>query len=370
MKLRITEILEYYDVPQLFVAIDAIETSYLCLTYDVDETGVLHCVALSISKDRLNDFITGHLELREIYLHPEMNLYDVIIEGDDVEASIRKQAATDDMLPDEGYFLNYSQRENHDMITTSREEGCTIVRLGFNNETNNHMVSTEVLTKTVQNFQSIITKVSKKLHKNQEGNDAKLYVRATIAASFDLELVSEERSNLFGRSKVSDTLEMIKPLFSDNDEDVAVCLTNFKDIQSNYKSLVKELLEGKTSFKVKWVESSVESLVSECPVTYNRINDLYALASSFEELENSEITLEGRFFMANTRNGKWGFLPENERRQKSGVCYDRTLLNGITLNEQLYRIKCILKPSRNLVTGKEYHSYVLSEISRISGLQN
>lgn len=370
MKLRITEILEYYDVPQLYVAIDAIETSYLCLTYDIDEKGVLHCVAVSISKDRLNDLITGHLELREVYLHPEMNLFDVIVEGDDVEATIREQIFTDDMLPDEGYFLNFSQRENHDMITTSREEGCTIVRLGFNHETNNHMVSTEVLTKTVQNFQSILTKVSKKLHKNQEGNEAKLYVRAAIAASFDLELISEERSNLFGRSKVSDTLEMIKPLFSDYDEEVAECLANFKDIQSSYKSLVKELSENNTSFKIKWVESSVESLVSECPVTHNRINDLYALASSFEELEDSELILEGRFFMANTKNGKWGFLPENERRQKSGVCYDRTLLNGITLNEQLYRIKCILRPSRNPVTGKEYRSYILSEIERILGFQN
>ena len=370
MKLKITEILEYYDVPQLFVAADAIETFYLCVTYDIDETGVLHCLALNISKNRLNDFITGHLELKEMYLHPEMNLFDVIVYGDDVEATIRKQPATDDMLPDEGYFLNFSQRENYDMITTSREEGYTIVRLGFNHETNNHMVSTEVLTKTVQNFQSILTKVSKRLHRNQEGNEAKLYVRAAIAASFDLELVSEERSNLFGRSKVSDTLEMMKPLFSDNDEDVAGCLTNFKDIQSNYRSLVKGLSESNTSFKVKWVESSVESLVSECPVTQNRINDLYSLASSFEELEDSEITLEGRFFMANTRNGKWGFLPENERRQKNGVCYDRALLNGITLNEQLYRIKCILRPSRNPATGKEYRSYILSEIERIYRLHN
>ena len=104
MKLKITEILEYYDVPQLFVATDAIETSYLCLTYDIDETGVLNCIALSISKDRLNDFITGHLELKEIYLHPEMDLFDVIVEGDNVEATVREQAATDDMLPDEGYF--------------------------------------------------------------------------------------------------------------------------------------------------------------------------------------------------------------------------------------------------------------------------
>lgn len=365
MKLRITEILEYYDVPQLFVALDAVGTSYLCLTYDIDEAGVLQCLSANISKDRLNDFFTGHLDLRKIYLEPELFIYDVCVNGDEIDAKIRLAQIHDCMLPNEGYFLDYSQRENHDMILTSREEGRTIIRLAFNYETCNHAIPSSVLTNTIHDFQSILSKACKKIYKKQEDNEAKLLVRAPLAASFDLELMSEEPTNMFGGSKVANTLELIKPLFSDNDDEVAGCLSLFKDIQTNYKSFVKQLFESNVSFRFKWVDPSIETLVSECPLSKERIPSLYDLASRFEELDETNEIFEGRFFMANTKNGAWGFQPQTENRQKKGICYERTLLNGIVLNNQTYRISCTVRPSRNPNTGKISHAFILNSVDKV-----
>lgn len=53
--LRIDKILDFCDVPQLFVARDAFDTLYLCLLYD-DET-VYRYTGIRISTRRLESFL-------------------------------------------------------------------------------------------------------------------------------------------------------------------------------------------------------------------------------------------------------------------------------------------------------------------------
>ncbi len=364
MRLRIVEIIEYYDVPQLFVAKDVIDTLFLCLTYDVDEAGALNCIAVNISKERLNDFYTGHLDLRQVFIDPELFSYDVIVRDNVIEASLRVNGFEESMLPSEGFFLDFSRREDYEMIHSSVDEGRTIIRLAFNFDTNNHTVPAQVLTVAVDQFQKIVTKISQKLFKNQVENNANLLVRATIPASFDLELMSEEQCGLFGWTKVSESLDVIAPLFSEDDESVAECLSSYKEAMPNYKRMIKSLSEGGASFKFKWVKNSNESSVCECPVSRERVKSLYDFAASLEEMEEIEEVYEGYFFMANSKNGSWGFKP-TEGRQKKGICSDRILLKGITLNEQAYRVKCTIRPSRNPNTGKEYRAYIITKIDKI-----
>ena len=362
MRLRLTEILDFYDVPQVFVAADAVGTSYLCLFYDYDENGRQKCISVTISKERLNDFVTGHLDLRSIFLEPEMSCYDVIVEGGIIEACIRHEVFTDNMLPDEGFYLDYSLKENHEMVMTSQEEGHPIIRLAFNHDTNNHTIASEVLVDTIQNFQALLRKAYKRVSRSRDTGPSQLFVKGTIAASFDLELVASESNNLFGGSRVADTLEMLSPLFGDEDEEVANCLATFRDIQSNYKNMMKSLSEKELSFKCKWVQNTMSGVVNDYPISQERIHSLYVLASNLELLQERERVFEGVFFMANVRNGKWGFAPIGNERRKYGVCLEENMLGGIVLQNRLYRINCIEKPSQNPNTGATYTTYVLNEI--------
>jgi len=68
-KLRIETILEYYDQPQLFVARDSFDTLYLCLLYD-DEI-LPEYTAIRISQRRMNDFLNGIEDLRDVFESPE-----------------------------------------------------------------------------------------------------------------------------------------------------------------------------------------------------------------------------------------------------------------------------------------------------------
>ena len=364
MRLRIVEIIEYYDVPQLFVAKDVVDTLFLCLTYDVSEAGVLNCIAVNISKERLNDFYTGHLDLRQVFIAPELFSYDVVVRDNVIEASLRDNVFEESVLPSEGFFLDFSRREDCEIVHSSIDEGRTIIRLAFNYDTNNHAVPSQVLTGTVDQFQKIVTKISQKLFKNQGENNANLLARAAVPASFDLELMSEEQCGLFGWTKASESLEVIAPLFSEDDEIVAECLSSYKEVVPNYKKMIKTLSDVGASFKFKWVKNSNESSVCECPVSRERMKSLYDFAASLEELEELEEVYEGRFFMANSKNGSWGFKP-TAGRQKKGICSNRVSLKGITLNEQVYRVKCTVRPSRNPNTGKEYRAYIITKIDKI-----
>lgn len=362
MRLKLTEILDYYDVPQLVVALDVVGTQYLCLAYDEDEVGRLKCIAANISRERLNDLMTGHIDLRQIYLAPELDLYDVLQDGSDVIAKLRKEKPADYMLPEEGYYLNFAKRENYDMVRASQETGRTVIRLGYNYETSNHCLPWDVLTETLHDFQAIVSNGYRRVVQSKNAEPAQLSVRAALAASFDLELVANEPVNLFGSSRVADTLDLLSPLFGNEDEAVANCLSTFRNTQKSYKNLLKSLSDRDVSFKCKWVHGSVEGEVKEFPITKERIKSLYTLASNLEILEERQVTLVGTFFMANLRSGRWGIELADDGKRKYGVCLGVDILHGVVLHNKLYAVTCTEKPSQNPSTGNVYYAYIMTDI--------
>ena len=98
--LRIDKILDFCDVPQLFVARDAFDTLYLCLLYD-DET-VYRYTGIRISTRRLESFLAGKADLRLLYLQPE----------NEQKTLLKESVLLEDKLPAEGYVLSGEKREN------------------------------------------------------------------------------------------------------------------------------------------------------------------------------------------------------------------------------------------------------------------
>ena len=112
--LTLINTLEYYDVPQILVAADATGTNYLCTgtnylctLYKNDaEKGYLY-LGVQISEPRLMAFIGGQLDLRDAYVHPEVEnaLYVVTAKKEVLTATtiLQPQDLTEDMLPEAGY---------------------------------------------------------------------------------------------------------------------------------------------------------------------------------------------------------------------------------------------------------------------------
>lgn len=110
--LTLINTLEYYDVPQIFVAADATGTNYLCTLYQNDaESGFLY-LGVQISEPRLMAFIGGQLDLRDAYIHPEVEnaLYLVTAKQEvlTAETILPPQDITENMLPEAGFFYDAS----------------------------------------------------------------------------------------------------------------------------------------------------------------------------------------------------------------------------------------------------------------------
>lgn len=111
--LRIDKLLDFCDVPQLFVARDAFETLYLCLLYEDEPT--CRYTAIRISARRLDAFLAGKADLRQLFLQPENEgeYYDVAIRSGEYRKTLsNEKALPEDKLPTAGYILPEDAREN------------------------------------------------------------------------------------------------------------------------------------------------------------------------------------------------------------------------------------------------------------------
>ena len=107
--LTLINTLEFYDVPQILTAADATGTNYLCTLFKQAEDGYKY-LGVQISEPRLMAFIGGQLDLREAYLHPEVENAIYLVEAKDEKLTatinLQPEDVTEEMLPEVGYFFD------------------------------------------------------------------------------------------------------------------------------------------------------------------------------------------------------------------------------------------------------------------------
>lgn len=120
-QLTLMETLEFYDIPQILTAADATGTRYLCTLYELAPDGYYY-IGVQISEPRLMAFVGGSLDLRDAYLHPEVDnsLYIVTAKGERLvaETILQPSDLTESMLPEAGYFFDSSDYEGENQPQT------------------------------------------------------------------------------------------------------------------------------------------------------------------------------------------------------------------------------------------------------------
>ena len=112
-KLTIDQILDYCDVPQLFTARDTFDTLYLCLLYE--DNPICSYTAIRLSSKRLTEFLSGKLDLRFLFVHPELDqeYFNVVFQNNEYQmGTMLKQTLPEERLPAEGYYMVSNSREN------------------------------------------------------------------------------------------------------------------------------------------------------------------------------------------------------------------------------------------------------------------
>ncbi len=348
-------------MPQLFVAVDAVGTKYLCSNYEELDDGSLNYIAVQVSEGRLNDFIKGHIDLRNMFVNPEQegSYYLLHYDYSTLTAQPTNQELNNSMLPKEGFFFDDTLAEDAEMIERSVAANSPIIRLAFETPENRHTLEARCLSAALISFQALVDSSFKKLYKGEETNSSTLRVTTFIAASFDVEFCVNETLDLFGQSKLGTTLEEINKLFSDDDNVVIETLRTLKGFAAtNYRKFLNVLLSYGLAVKYKWVYSATEADVRKRKVATPRLKSLYDIINSNSELGTEEQEFIGHFTAASFDNGKWSFAQEIGKDVK-GDCLDNNLLSGITLVDKRYKITCTATQSINETTLKERTKYIL-----------
>lgn len=363
-KLNLIRILEYYDVPQLFIAEDVIGMRYLCLLYDIESDGELKFIGVIVSATKLNDFIKGHIDLKSIFKNPEMEeaIYSVYMKEDGIKAEHYTELLDESMLPDEGYFYNDSLNENEEMIIRASTTNKPIIRMAFQTPQNYHDIDARCLSAALVHFQSLVDNSYKKLYKNEICSNSTLRVTTFMAASFDVEFIANENLDIFGQSKVGQTFDVINKLFSSTSDEVIETLRTLKGYAANsYKNFLEVLLDNDMSIELKWVFNTLDHEVHQSNICKQQIQNLHDIINNNSNLGIEEITVEGHFTAANTANGKWVFQP-NIGKEIKGDSNDFSLLTGVTLTEHPYTIVCQAQQMLNEATLKEKTKYTLIQL--------
>lgn len=122
--LTIDRIIDFYDIPQIFVARDAFDTLYLCLLFR-DEPRVQY-TAIRVSDKKLDGFIKGHVDLRDMLETPEVDgeYFDVTFDGDAYRIERADfEKISEDRLPERGYVMSNGQTEEVTISLPSSEKG-------------------------------------------------------------------------------------------------------------------------------------------------------------------------------------------------------------------------------------------------------
>lgn len=111
-KLRFVRTLEYYDVSQIFTCKDDNGVNFLCMLYDITNGGELNAIGVSVSKDRLSEFINGNVDLLSMFISPESkdSIFSVQINEYGIYAEKYEGELESFMLPDKGYFYNKNDK--------------------------------------------------------------------------------------------------------------------------------------------------------------------------------------------------------------------------------------------------------------------
>ena len=114
-RLTLIKVLEYYDVPQILMATDAMGIRYLWTLFAALDSNVMsgyQYIGVQISEPRLLAFLGGQLDLREAYLFPEVDnaIYLVVAKDETLEATrlLQNNEISEAMLPDAGYYFDAS----------------------------------------------------------------------------------------------------------------------------------------------------------------------------------------------------------------------------------------------------------------------
>lgn len=375
-KLNIDRILVFNDFPELFLAQDMSGLDYLCLLTELNtDKYQYHCV--SISKNRLYQYLNGKVDIREIFTNPELSEWWLTTDTSQKEFEIyfySSKGLNEDLLPESDcYFL---EEQQDDLIRQEVvEHDNVIIHLSLSDQNNNQSIPIDDLGDFSKLYQALVENAYKKSIQTSKikekrsfiiSTNYKLEAFAASAGSFNLHMVSRSNKDLFGSSIIEEGLRRIDDIitYTEDEDELIKSLKQIKGHAiSNYRKLLEKIINRNITFEYKWQSPS-------SPIIHTRtINQQYAksiksILDLKDELEEEIKEFIGLVKQADVERGNWRITNEEDGKDYIGFS-EGHLLNGITLETVRYKFICEEIIETMKVTEKEKTNYRLKSLEKL-----
>lgn len=377
IKLKIMQILVYYDISEIFIATDEVGTKFICLLVDDDDESFLY-ISTAISSKRLSDFINGLVDLREIYVSPEINqIYSFNNISETIEAtSFHDLVLPNEYLPEPGFKYKKALEEDKLILNEALEKNNAIVHLAVSDINDNYSIDADDLGDIVKLYQIIIEntykkEITKRYIKNKKEyiipENYKLRAFASSYSSFNLHLFSTSQVDLFGNSIIELALAKFEELVKDFDNDdlyIETLRTVKGHTISSFKKLIKKLIDCDIKIKHKWYSLGQEN-VHFTILDKTRANKIYDILNIRDELAEERKCFEGYFVQVDVKKGTWRIFNLEDEKEYNGEVLDN-LLQGVTVRTEIYKIECLEIIEELKVAEKEKIKYTLEKIEKVN----
>ena len=375
-KLNISQILVYYDMPELFIATDEVDTNFICLLVDLNDN-VPNYIATAISSNRLGAFIKGQVELKEILSEPQTNeWYTFIIDNEQIFASRTEfDIIPDQFLPENGFYLNNEIIDNSSIVQEVVEKDNAVIHLALSDNKDEYSIDADDLGDVVKLYSIMLENSYKKglIEHKAKGKKAlivpmnyKLRAFAASRASFNIHLYSQSQKDLFGNCMIEFGLEKIDQILTDyaNDEELVISLKSVKGhAVSSFKKILKKIIDEKLKLKHKWFAPNQEQVHYHI-IDTDKAQKIYDILNQSEELTEEIKELIGVFVQADVERGTWRIKTRDENKEFSGEANPEEL-RGITLDTVTYKLICQEIIEEFKVTEKERTHYIFKSVEKL-----
>lgn len=375
-KLSIERIIVFNDFPELFLAKDNSDLDYLCLLTNISKD-IYNYSCVSISKVRLYNFLNGKIDLREIFVNPELSEWWETSDASEKEIEISfftNYGLKEEFLPEANFYLT-EELEDEPIRKEVAENNNVIVHLSLSDEHNRRSIPIDDLGDFTKLYQSLLENAFKKSILTSELDQKRSFIIpanyqlnafASSPGSFVLHLKSYSNKDLFGNAMVEEGLRRIDDLISDvnNEENLIEALRSVKGHTiSNYQKLLDKIINENITFKYKWLSPS-SPIIHTRTITQDYAIKVKEVLAQKEELVEEIKELIGLVKQADVERGTWRITNEEDNKDYTGES-DGHLLDGITLETIKYKFICEEIIESMKVTEKEKIKYRLKFVQKI-----
>lgn len=377
-KIRPQLVLLFYDLPQVFIAEDAVNGRYVCMLSEEKETGPVF-ICTPISSYRIGKLTGGELDLRTVFREPELEEFFTAEFSPDLDDSLTITNVTygslaEDILPDPG--LTFDGFDEVSIKASELNTTVSYVSLGVPEASESARIKSTTLAGFLYIFQSAIkhfTRVSARAAKNalKRGDDS-FYadVFGFAQGSFTVKFRSSHSSDMFGENPTfSAAMTQLNKFLSlsDSPTDAVMFLQGVKGhTASSLIKLLGFLSENSASIKLEWATPSMVSC-QRSELSLEKIRNLVEVCRQRSDLVIEEVIIIGRVSMADQNIGTWKIVSESDQETYSGEipAESNISLSGMVINDARYQFTCEEIVEVVTATGQEKRSLLLREIKKL-----